>query len=157
MAQLGNLILGFFWGLVPQKDDDMVQIYQWRWKTLALGLMGLLLGLYAADLIPGIAPPYAMADVVIANKSDLQQQLSAQNSKLDDLSGKMSVVMAQLHDNQVHQINSDLMDARRYQCRAISSADKTALPFWTARIQELKYQFRALTSGDWFEQDCNTF
>lgn len=150
-------VIDFFVGLVPAKDDDAMAIYSWRWKSLLLGVAALVLALYAGSFIPTFGPPYASAQTVIAVKVDFQTQIDTVNKKLDTQDGKITAMAAQQHDAQIRQLNTDLIDAKRYQCRAIDSTDKTSLPFWSSRLQDLRLTFFQLTNTRWFEPDCKTF
>lgn len=152
-----ELLVRFFWGLVPQKDDDALKLYEWRWKSIGLGLAGLVIGIYAANWLPFAPSPYALAETVDLNKQDIQRQLNSMSGQVADLRGKVTVVISQQRDSQEHAMNNDLIDARRYQCRAVNSADHSALPFWNNRVQILKLQYQQLTGNSWPDMDCNSF
>lgn len=143
--------------LIPQKDDDAMALYRWRWKSVGLGLGCLVVALYAANWFPFLSPPYAMANAVEDAKKDLQAKIDQTNTKLDHVAGQTTFIQGQIKEGQIRQLNSDLIDARRYQCRAINTSDRSALPFWNQRTQELKYQYQNLANRDWPEMPCNTF
>jgi hypothetical protein len=147
----------FLWGLIPQKDDDPVQLWEWRWKSVVLGILALALACYSSNLIPWMPPPYALANTVIEAKADLQRKIDTTNGKVDTANEQLSQVASQLKDGQVRSLNSDLIDARRYQCRGINSDDKASLPFWNTRLQTLKLAYQRLAGESWPELPCNSF
>lgn len=152
-----DVVVGWFVGLIPQREDGVEQLYQWRWKSVALGLVGLLFSLYAANLLPGLRPPYAMADTVRVNKGEMNDKFNQLSTSLGALQQQVGELVAQNKKNSIRLTNNDLIDARRYQCRAINSADKSALPFWTNRIQDLKLAYQRLTGATWEDIPCNSF
>lgn len=147
----------FLWGLIPQKDDDPVQMWEWRWKSVVLGLIALGLACYASNLFPMVAPPYAMASVVDAQNAAFQSKLDDTNKKVDGITGQLATVVTQQKISQIRGLNNDLIDARRYQCRIQNSDDKSALPFWNTRIQNLKLAYFTLAGDQWPDMDCKSF
>ena len=144
-------------GLIPQKDDDATKLYQWRWHSVALGLATLILTFYALGWIPGVPSPAAMAASVDELKKEFQGKLDTTNRKLDVVAQQLGTALQEQKNGQIRQLNSDLIDARRYQCRAINSADKSALPFWNSRLQELKLSYSQLAGQPWPDLPCNSF
>jgi Spy/CpxP family protein refolding chaperone len=135
-----------------------VRLYNWRWKSVILGAIALGIATYAADFLPlGMSPPYAMADTTSKIQEEFQHKLDATNSKLDLTAAQIAQVQIQLKDGQIRQLNSDLIDARRYQCRSINSNDKSALPFWNSRLQVLKLAYEQLAGIAWPDLPCNSF
>lgn len=152
-----DLLVVWFTGLIPQRDDDMDKMYQWRWKSVALGVIGLLLALYGANLLPGVPPPYAMADTVRVDKTEVNNKFNELKGSVSALKEQVDTLVRQNRDNQIRLANNDLLDARRYQCRAINSGDKSALPFWNNRISDLKLTYLQLTGSPWADLPCNSF
>lgn len=147
----------FLWGMIPQKDDDPLQMWEWRWKSVVLGLLALGLACYASNLVPMVPPPYAMASMVDVQNQLFQKKLDATNGKLDWLASQQTSANFQIKEGQVRSLNTDLIDARRYQCRGINSDDKGALPFWNERIQTLKLAYQQLAGARWPDLPCNSF
>lgn len=147
----------FFWGLIPQKDDDAVKLWEWRWKSVFLGVATMGGVLYLGDWIPFVTTPLAKAETVRVAGVATDGKIDALSGQVQDLKGKVVAVLSQQKDAQIHQVTNDLIDARRYQCRAINSADGSARPFWNGRIASLKLQYQQLTGDSWSEQDCNSF
>lgn len=150
---IGELILGLF----PRDDDDMKKLYEWRWKSVFITFVSMVIGAYAASLLPFVKPPYAMANIVEQDKASFQTQLDTTNRKLDITAGQLNMVMQELKQGQIRSLNTDLIDARRYQCRAINSNDTVTLPFWTGRIETLKQSYHDLTGNPWPNLDCKSF
>lgn len=147
-----------FFGLIPPRDEDPVKLYSWRWKSVILGVIGLGIASYGADFFPlGLAPPYAMASTTDHIQDEFQRKLDDTNRKLDVTTAQVLQVQTQLKDGQIRQLNSDLIDARRYQCRSINSNDKSALPFWNSRLQALKLAYEQLAGIAWPDLPCDSF
>lgn len=152
-----KLIFRFFLGLIPRQDDDVVKMTKWRWRAVVLGLSGLVIACYGANFIPGLKPSYAMTGEVIANKNEITTRLDKTDKKVESIEKKVDGVIAQNKRRDIRDLNNDLLDARRFQCRAILSGDRSALPFWNNRITDLKFDYQALTGQPWSELACNSF
>lgn len=151
-------IVKLFFGFIPQKDDDAMKQYFWRWKSAALTLIAIVVASYAASWLPQpLRPAYADTASIQSVQDDFQKKLDVTNDKLDATNVQVTALATQLKNGQVRSLNADLIDARRYQCRSINSNDKTALPFWNNRIQELKLAYQQLTNENWPSLDCKSF
>lgn len=150
-------VVNLLWGLIPQKDDDALRIWEWRWKSVVLGLLALGLACYASNLFPMVPPPYALAITVDKQNQLFQNKLDTANTKIDGVRTTVDTAMTQLKDGQIRSLNSDLIDARRYQCRGINSDDKGSLPFWNQRLQGLKLAYQRLAGETWPDLPCNSF
>ena len=149
--------IDFFAGRIPQKDDDAVAMTKWRWKSVGLGVGTLILAAFAANLIPGVHPKYAMAEEVAAAKLAQDGKLDRFGKKLDKVNGQMADVLAQLHASAIRTTRTDLIEATRYNCRSKNSEDQGGRAFWTNRLQDLKLSYQQLTGENWPDLNCNTF
>lgn len=134
-----------------------MRLWQWRWKSIGISFVLAALVFYSLGWIPGVDGPFAFAKTVQEQTQQFQKKIDDTNGKLDRVQNQLNTAMAQLKEGQVRQLNSDLIDARRYQCRGINSDDKAALPFWNSRLQDLKVAYFSLTGSVWPDLACNSF
>lgn len=150
-------LVKLFIGLIPQKDDDAMKIYFWRWRSVVLGLACLGISLYGAGFIPFLQPPYALANDVQKSNDNVKLQIDALNKKTEDTKVALNQAMAQIKEGQVRSVTTDLIEATRYKCRAKNSDGGSSLPFWTRRWQDLKIAYYALVGSPWPEVTCDSF
>lgn len=138
-----------------------MQLYRWRWCSVALGVVTFAIVAYMMGWVPGIDSPVAMANTVqqqlVDVKKDFQQKSDATNRKLDIVAKSLEKALQEQKNGQIRQLNSDLIDARRYQCRAIAANDDQAKPFWNRRLGELKLSYTQLSGEPWPDLPCNSF
>lgn len=145
-------------GLVPQKDDDAMKIYSWRWKSVCLGVVSAIIATYAASWLPFVKPPYAMASALTDTKTDLQHELDTTNIQVAKINQQLAVVIVGQKSGQIRSLNNDLIDARRYQCRGeAAGGDRATLAFWGQRLQTLKLAYQDLAGEAWPDMDCKSF
>lgn len=134
-----------------------MKLWQWRCKSVCVGFVTLCMGAYAANFIPYVRPPYAMANDLEAVKLDLRSKMGTLTHKQDGIDQKLEAVMIEQRKSAVRDVRSQLIEATRYRCRAANTADHGALPFWTNRLQDLKLSYQQLTTEPWPDLDCNSF
>lgn len=159
---MAHPVVEFFTGLIPQKDCDAVTTYWWQWRSVALGVGTLGFCLYLGGVIPGVDSPFAFAkgsdpNTVESIRTEFQKKLDATNGDVKLVAKKLDYALTQLKDGQIRQLNSDLIDAQRYKCRAQLANDEAAKPFWTRRVQELKRSYSLLANEPWPDLDCKSF
>lgn len=145
-----DLLLKAILFFAPPKENDPMQLYVWQWKSIAIGATALCVASYAASFIPWVKPSYALSADMETMKNELQGKLDKTNKVVAEMS-------EQLKAGQIRSLNTDLIDARRNQCRGINSEDKSSLQFWNYRIQSLKLDYYLLTRSEWPDLPCNSF
>lgn len=147
-------------GLIPPKDNDPVKLYNWQWRSVALGLICLGIGLYAAKLVPGIHPAYALQTEVDNSNSGFQRQIDELKKGRIEMTDQINRLVAANKENQKQSLTTNLIEATRYKCRATvpgNAAGDGSKSFWTRRWQDLKLTYRELTGESWSDVPCDSF